>query len=140
MASMDILAGGGVVLRRNGDEVKVVVIHRPSYDDWSLPKGKLDHGETQLDGALREVFEETGLACREGVELSPVEYVDGKGRTKHVRYWLMEPMTGSTTRTHVDNEIDEVRWVNVREAGGLLTYIHDQELLTEALHHFEARS
>jgi 8-oxo-dGTP pyrophosphatase MutT (NUDIX family) len=64
----------------------------PKYDDWSLPKGKLDKGESFEDAALREVWEETGLRCRLLQELEPVRYTDGKGRPKVVRYWLMEPL------------------------------------------------
>ena len=80
-----VQAAGGVVLRKG----KVCVIHRPDYEDWSLPKGKLTAGETHADAALREVHEETGLRCKLGPELSPQEYIDRKGRPKRVRWWAM---------------------------------------------------
>jgi 8-oxo-dGTP diphosphatase len=88
----EVKASGGVVWRRApGGAPEVVVVHRPRYDDWSLPKGKLDAGETWEEAALREVEEEVGLRCRLGAELPPVRYRDNKGREKAVRYWLMEP-------------------------------------------------
>ena len=69
---------------------QVCLVHRPRYDDWTLPKGKLDRGESFEDAALREVWEETGLRCRLGEELEPARYRDHKGRPKLVRYWAME--------------------------------------------------
>ena len=70
---------------------RVAVVHRPKYDDWSLPKGKLDPGEAWEAAALREVLEETGIACRLGPELGAARYLDRHGRPKTVRYWAMEP-------------------------------------------------
>ena len=71
MAAKEVRAAGGVVARASGDGVEVVLVHRPRYDDWSLPKGKLEPGESWEDGALREVEEETGLRCELGEELDP---------------------------------------------------------------------
>ncbi len=87
----EVKAAGGVVWRRGDDGVEIVIAHRPRYDDWSLPKGKLDKGESWEQAALREVEEEVGLKCRLGPELEPTSYEDRKGRAKVVRYWLMEP-------------------------------------------------
>ena len=87
----EVKAAGGVVWRRAGDTIAIAIAHRPRYDDWSLPKGKLDKGESWEEGALREVWEETGMRCRLGEELEPTNYQDRKGRDKVVRYWLMEP-------------------------------------------------
>ena len=108
----------------------MVVVHRPKYDDWSLPKGKLEEGESWEEAALREVAEETGLECELGAELSPTSYHDRKGRAKMVRWWLMRSGGGPLGSDH---EVDEVRWVPVAEARGLLDYETDLELLREAL-------
>ena len=90
----EVKAAGGVVWRRAGDTIAIAVAHRPRYDDWSLPKGKLDEGESWEDGALREVEEETGMRCELGRELDPVTYRDRKGRLKLVRWWEMTPVGG----------------------------------------------
>jgi 8-oxo-dGTP diphosphatase len=123
----EVKAAGGVVLR----DGRIAVVHRPRYDDWSLPKGKLDPGESWEECALREVREETGLHCTLGAELSPTSYTDRKGRAKVVRYWLMaitdvDPFTP-------DDEVDELRWVEPGEAATLLTYAHDSELIQEVM-------
>ena len=92
----EIRAAGGVVRRRRadgGDEV--VLVHRPAYDDWSLPKGKLEDGEREEDAALREVEEETGLQCRLERELATTRYRDARGRRKIVRYWRMRAGEGA---------------------------------------------
>ena len=123
MADAEVQAAGGLVVRDDG---RVAVIHRPRYDDWSLPKGKLDPGESWEDAALREVEEEIGLKCALGDELSPVSYTDSKGRAKVVRYWLMEPISGAF---EPNAEVDEVRWLPPGEAVELLTYPHDRELI-----------
>jgi 8-oxo-dGTP pyrophosphatase MutT (NUDIX family) len=122
-----VQAAGGVILR----DGKVCVIHRPDYEDWSLPKGKLDGSETHEDAALREVHEETGLRCRLGAELSPQDYVDRKGRPKTVRWWAMGVLADEgLTPSH---EVDERRWIPVELAETFLTYEHDRELVREAL-------
>jgi 8-oxo-dGTP diphosphatase len=128
----EVKASGGVVWRRAGDgRVELAVVHRPRYDDWSLPKGKLDPGETWEDAALREVEEEVGLRCRLGEELPPVGYRDNKGRAKAVRYWLMEP-DDSDGRFTPNDEVDEMRWLDVAAAVALLSYPHDAELVRAA--------
>ena len=111
---------------REGGEV--LLVHRPRYDDWTLPKGKLDPGESFETAALREVWEETGLRCRLGDELPPIGYRDNKGRAKAVRYWLMEPAGGEF---EPNDEVDELRWLPASEAAELLTYPHDAELAQE---------
>jgi len=127
----EVKAAGGVVLRdRNGGGVEVLVVHRPRYDDWSLPKGKLDRGESFEEAALREVLEETGLRCRLRDELAPVRYVDHKDRPKVVRYWLMD--VAEDQGFTPSDEVDELRWLELHAAAALLTYEHDQELVAGA--------
>ena len=122
-----VRAGGGIVWRRGeGGGVEIVLIHRPAYDDWSFPKGKLDPGETEAQAALREVQEETGLWCRLGREVGIAAYRDPKRRPKTVRYWEMTPAAGTLGPA---NEVDDARWVPLQEAPGLLTYEHDRHLL-----------
>jgi 8-oxo-dGTP diphosphatase len=110
-------AAGGIVLR----DGCVLVVHRPRYDDWSLPKGKLRLGESWEAAALREVEEETGLRCELGELVGATRY-----GLKEVRYFSMicegEP--------HAQNEVDEVRWVPLAEVGGVLSYERDAELLS----------
>lgn len=127
MAKLVRAAGGLVVRERNG-EAEIAVVHRPRYDDWSLPKGKLEPGESFEQGALREIEEETGLRCELGAELSPVRYRDRKGRRKIVRYWLMRPLKGEF---EPNQEVDEVRWLSPQRARKLLDYDHDRRLVDE---------
>jgi 8-oxo-dGTP pyrophosphatase MutT (NUDIX family) len=122
--SADVKAAGGVVLRREDGEARVALCHRPRYDDWSFPKGKLDPGETWEQAALREVEEEIGLRCALGDELPPTTYRVPRGR-KVVRYWLMEPQSGAFAP---NEEVDEMRWVTPAEAESLLSYEHDRAL------------
>lgn len=117
-----IRAAGGVILR----DGSVLLVHRPHYDDWTLPKGKLEVDETWEHAALREVAEETNLSCEIGDEIGRTHYRDARGRDKEVRYFLMT----STDEPAPRNEVDEVRWVPLAEAPVLLTYAHDSELLS----------
>ena len=130
-----VRAAGGVVWRNDrAGGVQVLVVHRPRYDDWSLPKGKCDPGESFEDCARREVWEETGLRCELGADLGEVRYRDHKGRPKVVRYWAMQAPDASSDGDHfeVNDEVDEVRWVQPADAPDLLTYAHDQELPARA--------
>ena len=118
-----IEAAGGVIWRVDvHGSTEVLLVHRPRYDDWSLPKGKRDRGETSLECALREVREETGLRCVPGPELSTARYVDRKGRDKRVRYWSMRAASGSFA---TNDEVDEVRWVPDADLAEQLSYAHD---------------
>src|ERR671923_852052 len=117
-----IRAAGGVVWRpvtetSGGSNVEVAIIHRPRYDDWSIPKGKLATGETELEGALREVFEETGQRVRPGRTLGEVRYLKANShsrpREKVVRYWAMQAIGGAFSPSR---EVDELRWLPLEQA------------------------
>ncbi|MBU3701125.1 MAG: NUDIX hydrolase [Acidimicrobiia bacterium] len=127
-ASRDpVRAAGGVVWRRGDTGVEVVVVHRPRYDDWSFPKGKLEPGEEFAAAARREVLEETGFVCEAGDELPPVTYTDHRGRPKVVRYWIMQVVRGEFTP---NDEVDRLEWLPLTEAAQRLTYGHDAALLS----------
>jgi 8-oxo-dGTP diphosphatase len=122
-----VLAAGGIVWRRNDTgELEVVVVHRPRYDDWSWPKGKLDPGETDEEAALREVFEETTLITQLGPELVSTTYLDRSGKHKRVRYWAMTVVSGHPAAA---NEVDSAMWVEAAEAASRLTYSRDVDVL-----------
>jgi 8-oxo-dGTP diphosphatase len=125
MAREQVQAAGGLIVRDDG---RLAVIHRPRYDDWSLPKGKLDPGESFEAGAVREVFEETGVRGRILAELRSTRYPDRKGRDKLVRWYRMEP-DGEPARFSPNAEVDDLRWVTPDEARELLTYDHDRALV-----------
>jgi 8-oxo-dGTP diphosphatase len=122
-----VRAAGAVLWRRADDEVEVALIHRPKYDDWSFPKGKLDQGESHEAAAVREVEEETACRGRIGTELAATSYVDAKGRPKTVRYWAME--LDEVDDFTPNDEVDEVRWLSVVEAERALSYGHDVVVL-----------
>ena len=119
----EVRAAGGFVVRSGS----VLLVHRPAYDDWTFPKGKLDPGESWREGASREVEEETGLRCDPGEEVGRTHYTDARGRSKEVRYYRMEP----DDEPFAQNEVDEVRWVPLEDAVGLLTYEHDRDLVVQ---------
>ena len=121
-----VRAAGGVVWRPKRGAVEGALIHRPAYDDWSFPKGKLHEGEREAEAALREVEEETGLRCNLGPELGVLSYTDNKGRPKTVRYWEMTVAGG---RLAPANEVDDAKWVPLEDARATLSYEHDRDLL-----------
>jgi 8-oxo-dGTP diphosphatase len=120
--AVTVRAAGGLVVR----DGKVLLVHRPKYDDWSFPKGKCDDGESDEDCALREVEEETGLRCDLLEELGRTSYRDGKGRPKLVRYWRMRALTGEFVP---HDEVDEIRWEQPERAARLLSWSRDLALL-----------
>jgi len=125
-APVQVRAAGGVIWRIDDGEPVVLLVHRPKYDDWTFPKGKLEDGETDEQAAQREVAEEAGLDCRLGRELPAVRYVDHKGRTKQVRYWEMTVVGGEF---EPNDEVDEIRWLPLKAARKRLTYDHDRDVL-----------
>jgi 8-oxo-dGTP diphosphatase len=122
-----VLAAGAVLWRHSGDPLtpEVAIIHRPRYDDWSLPKGKVDPGETEPVTAVREVHEETGYSSILGRRLAAISYPVDQG-IKKVRYW-----TARTTGGEFDpnDEVDDLKWLPVCEALKQLEYPHDRKVL-----------
>jgi 8-oxo-dGTP pyrophosphatase MutT (NUDIX family) len=126
----EILAAGGIVIDYENPEPRVLLVHRPRYDDWSFPKGKLDKGETVEAAALREVQEETGLSCRIIQKLAIIRYLTEKKkrlRPKAVHYFLMEFVSGDI-RVPGD-EVDRADWFEFEEATRELSYEQDRKLL-----------
>lgn len=129
---VEVRAAGGLVWRpapADPDGVEVLVVRRPKYGDWSLPKGKLDPGETWRQAAVREVKEETGYEVEVGDYLDEVTYWDRRrepAARKVVRYWAMRPTGGGFTPRA---EVDEIRWLPPAVAVESLTYDHDRALV-----------
>ncbi len=122
-----VRAAGGAVWRRSPDgALEVVLVHRPRYNDWSLPKGKVDPGETDEQAAIREVREEASVDARIGPELPTTTYVDRSGKQKRVRYWAMTVAGGDPAG---DNEVDQAVWVPLDEARARLSYPRDVAVL-----------
>jgi 8-oxo-dGTP diphosphatase len=123
-----IRAAGGVVYRKTDrGNLRVLVAHRPVYDDWSLPKGKADEGESVEETAVREVLEETGYHCRIVAPLGTTRY-RVPGGVKEVDWFAMKPLPDSPG-FELNSEIDKVKWLSRRNAVGLLSYDHDRELI-----------
>ena len=127
-----VRAAGGAVWRWGASDIEVLLIHRPRYDDWTLPKGKVKEGEHEDDAALREVAEETGLECELGAELATTRYEDARGRPKVVRYWAMEVYGPAEEPFRPNDEVDKLAWLDIEKAVDRLSYAHDREVL-EAL-------
>jgi 8-oxo-(d)GTP phosphatase len=123
-----IAAAGGVVWRPCADaDLEVAVAHRPRYDDWSLPKGKLDRGEHALPAAVREVREETGLEVVVGRRSTSTSYPVAEG-VKRVDYWVMQAVGGVF---EPNAEVDELRWLPPAEAAALCTHEHDRAVIAD---------
>ncbi|CAL9517771.1 NUDIX hydrolase [Streptomyces sp. Tu 3180] len=129
--TLTVQAAGCVLWRRSpvNGELLLCLVHRPKYDDWSWPKGKLKRGEDPLAGALREVAEETGHTAVPAVELPPAHYLAG-GRPKRVRYWAAEAVSGTFTP---GDEVDRILWLPPRAARARLTEPRDAELVDALL-------
>jgi len=126
----DVVRAAGGLVTRDGDRgaLEILLVHRPRYDDWTLPKGKVEPGETDEECALREVEEETSLVCALGEEVAVSSYEDARGRPKRVRYFWMTPADGS--KASPQNEVDAVRWVTREGALDALSYARDREVVS----------
>ncbi|MFF3454319.1 NUDIX hydrolase [Streptomyces sp. NPDC002730] len=129
----DVVPAAGCVLWRRSpygdDGIEICLVHRPKYDDWSHPKGKLKRGEDALFGALREVLEETGHQCVPGARLPTAHYI-ANGRPKQVSYWAAEATTGTFTP---NEEVDRILWLSPTAARNRLTQPRDRTLLDALL-------
>lgn len=126
MSSSAIAAAGGIVWRDGADDgPRIAVVHRPHYDDWTLPKGKLDKGETELACAVREIAEEIGAQAVVQRRIGRVHYRVG-GAEKTVAYWTMRYVGGEFT---VNDEVDELRWMGVEAARELLSFDTDRSVV-----------
>jgi 8-oxo-dGTP diphosphatase len=120
-----VRAAGGVVWRTSDGVTEIALVHRPRYDDWTLPKGKLDRDEHPLAAAVREVFEETAVRAVPQTRLHTIRYLTGQpGVEKIVDFWSMR--AASWAARQPDDEVDQVRWVPATDAAGLLSYSHDR--------------
>ena len=129
MSKRQVRAAGGVLWRDLDGQVEVAVVHRPRYDDWSLPKGKLDTGELDAVAALREVQEETGFRAVLGRSLGATRYrVLDRGRDvpKTVRWWALQMLDG---RFVPSEEVDQLRWLTVPRAVRTVTAGGDDGVL-----------
>ncbi|WP_314780224.1 NUDIX hydrolase [Actinomyces massiliensis] len=132
-----VRAAGALVWRERRGRLEVLLVHRPRYDDWSFPKGKVEPGESVRTCAVREVAEETGARIALGQPLETIRYKLSDGRRKRVHYWaareLADDEPGARARAAVApasaREIDDVTWVRVKKARGMLTHAVDRDLL-----------
>ena len=129
----EVRAAGGVVCRPGSDGgLEVLLVHRRAYDDWTIPKGKVEEGETDEECAVREVEEEAGVRARLREELPSVRWRDRFDRPKVSRYWRMEPADAAAEAT-AQHEVDEVAWLPLSEALARLSYPRDATVLRALL-------
>ena len=126
--SQEIIAGGGVVWRRNAqDVIEMALVHRVRYDDWSLPKGKVEGEESIIACAYREIMEETGFAVRFGPQLGTYSY-PVKEQIKHVTYWSVKYLKDIGTPN--PSEVDQVKWIVLSEAREVVTRELDRDVIS----------
>jgi 8-oxo-dGTP diphosphatase len=132
---MTVFAAGAVCWREVEGQLRVAMIHRSRYDDWSWPKGKVDPGESLPEAAVREIREETGLKIRLGAPLRVQSYKLDNGADKEVHYWAAKVSDSSLAKSTFkpDDEVESVVWVTVDEARDKLTYPHDKECLDDLI-------
>ncbi|MGK5548087.1 NUDIX hydrolase [Streptomyces sp. URMC 127] len=123
-----VRAAGCVLWRRSptGEGIELALVYRPKWADWSLPKGKLKRGEDARTGAVREVLEETGMACTLGAALPTARYVDARGRLKEVRYWAARVAGGEFVP---NREVSRLIWLTPGDARNKLTHARDRKLI-----------
>jgi 8-oxo-dGTP diphosphatase len=138
---MRVFAAGALLWRMEENELKVALIHRGRYDDWSWPKGKVDAGETLPEAAVREIREETGLKIRLGVPLGVQRYKLANNNQKIVHYWAAEVSDEALEKSTFkpSEEVSAVHWFTAAEAKEKLSYSHDQEQLEQLLALFEKK-
>jgi 8-oxo-dGTP diphosphatase len=128
-------SAGGVVYRRNSAGIDIALIYRTRHDDWSLPKGHIEEGESREQAALREIKEETGLDARILHPLGEATYFyrrrNGELVRKTVYHYLMEALTADLGKPNW--EVTEARWVPITEAQALLSYEKDREIVEKAV-------
>ena len=123
----EIMAAGAVLYRINQDEIEIGLIHRPRYDDWSFPKGKIEFGESFLAAAYREVLEETGYAAKFGPLIAEIQYL-AEGVPKRVKYWAAQAISAAKPITDLQ-EVDEFEWHSLKSAKSKLTHEEDRKVL-----------
>lgn len=128
MGTPQVLAAGGIITQHRRGAVRHLVVHRPRYDDWSLPKGKVDDDDENLAStALREVEEETGVTARLGPHLGTSDYKDRSGRNKRVQWWTM--LVVSQVPHRPNDEVDRIKWVKDSKLRKKLTYGTDRRII-----------
>jgi len=139
---MPVVAAGAILWRKEKDSLRVLLIHRGRYDDWSWPKGKLDEGEGVSEAAVREIKEETGLRVSLGPKLFESKYLLANGSKKIVHYWAAKVSESALKKQKFapDEEVSSFKWVSISEAKKLLTYEHDNDPLDELIKLEEANS
>lgn len=136
----DILAAGAVCWREGRNGLEVLLVHRPRYNDWSWPKGKVDPGETLPEAAVREVEEETGYRVSLGLPLPAARYTVGRNLTKHVSFWSAEVTSTAPGTAENPREIDRVEWFTADAARNRLTRFSDREQLDKLEHAYRLQN